>query len=106
MTHETKHTPGPWVAQPTVDSTCHNIFGTSKNQEYHIGTLQGGSRADVQIAKANARLIAAAPELLEALQYCLEAANAYEAKALYSGNLHEIVQEKARAAIAKARGQQ
>lgn len=53
----------------------------------------------------NTRLIAAAPELLEALQYCLEAANAHKVKALHSGKLHEIVQEKARAAIAKARGQ-
>ncbi len=43
---------------------------------------------------------------IKALQKCLEAANAHECKALYSGTLHEVVQEYARAAFATAKGGQ
>ena len=84
----TQHTPGPW-----------SIAG------YHVGTM-GVTVASVIYAagaeRANARLIAAAPDLLAALE---RIANSEE----YHGDTFscdfETLQSVARAAIAKATGQ-
>lgn len=65
------HTPGPWEITHTVATNRVNIFGTAKNQEYHIGTLQGSSEMDLDVFKANAQLIAAAPQMLDALKRCV-----------------------------------
>src|SRR5690348_14469594 len=51
------------------------------------------------------QLVEQRKELMGALQYCLEAANAHECNALHSGVLHEIVQQQARAVLAHARGE-
>lgn len=51
--------------------------------------------------KANARLIAAAPEMLEALERCIAIANSAGGHGVIPGRIIEI----ARAAIAKARGE-
>jgi hypothetical protein len=88
-----QHTPGPWQV--------------NSNDPLHVCDADGESRgcspiAFVQVgndgrwtAKANARLIAAAPELLERLEELLE----------YSENLRGSgVYNRARAAIAKATG--
>ena len=85
-----QHTPGPWqqsARQP------YSVIGTCARDICMI--LDSGS--DIQ--KANARLIAAAPELLDAL------------KALMSRDLDHRLHgfpelEKARAAIVKAEGAQ
>ena len=81
---DTKHTPGPWV-----------ISGRST-----INAGRGGWVASVSQSnrEANARLIAAAPELLEALRV-LEAALIRDMGAGYSGVA------RCQAAIAKAAGQ-
>lgn len=104
----TKHTPTPWAIVPTVDCTRHNIFGRAVNQEYHIGTLQGGSIKDVDIAKANAAFIVRAcnahEELTEALKWALGVITTCEE------NAHNIDwsighfgrKGKAQAALAKA----
>lgn len=76
------HTPGPWATyrdQLSVGET-HGHSGICEVWERHGG--QGFE---------NARLIAAAPELLEALECLLKAD-------------HDDVRAMARAAIAKARG--
>lgn len=54
---QTKHTPGPWIAHSYVGAWCviHSANGVFKN----IALVPGG--------EADARLIAAAPDLLEAL---------------------------------------
>ena len=97
-TNKTAHTPGPWVAR-MVDS-----------QEWHIdsrhyaqtgaGTWSGLAVAygcddmpdeGARVAEANARLIAAAPELLEALDLLLHDRTPWTVSC-------------ARAAIAKATG--
>lgn len=60
------HTPGPWAIgkyDEVVDSSGNTI-------RVHGMTLTSG-----ELAKANARLIAAAPELLEALQAVAYAAD-------------------------------
>jgi hypothetical protein len=78
-----KHTPGPWLPY-------------SNSAQQRICTHNGGDIASVHCSRkewlANARLIAAAPELLAALRAC-------EAR-LQSGN--EAIAGQARAAIAKA----
>jgi len=63
VNEEVKHTAGPWSVQFARRDTMHTIYGASGTGEA-IGTVNGW-RAD---ALANARLIAAAPDLLEAGQ--------------------------------------
>ena len=62
---ETKHTPGPWMQPLQANSvTIRHPHVISDNGEIAIATWQGSE----QVTNANARLIAAAPELLAALQ--------------------------------------
>ncbi len=57
-----KHTPGPWhVSKSTMDRL---IYADSEHA-FDLAIVRDGGTADVD---ANARLIAAAPELLEAAQ--------------------------------------
>ena len=81
-----KFTPGPWTAKP-FDRTWVVCFG---GDEYLIGGVHLNR-------EANARLIAAAPELLEALK------DAYELM-LGNGPRINILRAKAFDAIAKATG--
>lgn len=90
----TKHTPGPWLFRtaPTSAGICHIVSAAGWRGAFIYGD---GIREAVDDAipraqelAANARLIAAAPELLEAC------------KAALSDDQHYI--EKCRAAIAKA----
>ncbi len=62
--NKTSYTPGPWTLTATVETGRKNLFGS----DFHVGTLVSGSRQEIGTFKANARLIAAAPELLEALE--------------------------------------
>lgn len=94
----TQHTPGPWTIRPyNFDAVrdaqgifsagcripiCHSIMGNDLGQ-----------------ADANARLIAAAPELLAALQRALDAIEYYHAREGSPDTLAD-----ARAAIARATG--
>lgn len=97
-----KHTPGPWYVGP-----YNRIWRRSPLELYEYG---GGVAGDSPIAaafygraswvnkfpsEANARLIAAAPELLEALEGLLNA--------LPSATTHPAIAQ-ARAAIRKATG--
>ena len=92
MKTETKHTPGPWyhegTPQPVIASES-----DPKGRDIALVRLWDGDEAE-----ANAHLIAAAPEMLEAL----------EAVVANCGHLN-WEQEKAlidaRAAIAKAKGE-
>lgn len=87
----TQYTPGPW-----------RIGTPPPNGEQTIGTLNGlmvavaTTGAEMEETKANARLIAAAPELLEALQSVLD--NCLDSEELCAAHA------KARAAVAKATG--
>lgn len=73
--NETKFTPGPWKV--SVDNNG-SIFGDLNNPAHdgdnpYIGTVAGiGSDNDDPECTANAKLIAAAPELLECLIDCLD----------------------------------
>ncbi len=91
------HTPGPW----TVDWESSDLFSQFHarawiNAEglHHIGYVDGPSSEE---RRANARLIAAAPELLEALQLLVAGIENGVSKTF-------VPLQHARAAIAKAEG--
>lgn len=67
---ETKHTPGPWSVSPTAG---HETHGQSA-----VCDESGKSIAIVYDGKANAALIAAAPELVDALQRCMDSIKALD----------------------------
>ncbi len=89
MTVSTKHTAGPWESQATAG---HDIHGQSSV----YSECDGKDIAIVYDGEANARLIAAAPELLEALREIQDH--------LYTKQDFARCREMARAAIAKAKG--
>ena len=60
--NETKHTPGPWKKDGL------DFFGSNGDKVVVSDGPSFGSASNFPRAAANARLIAAAPDLLEALQ--------------------------------------
>jgi hypothetical protein len=103
---EIKHTPGPWFfagKHPECE-----VRYVSLNVEDHfdgeIATLYHGEGA---MQEANARLIAAAPELLEALLWCKSQGWLQYTKRIPNQNAAFCDGvDKALAAIAKATGSQ
>ena len=97
-----KHTPGPWAYSTSPEGWSYtiniyqaeNAAHTPDYSDVAFRTCTGGRKA---IQEANARLIAAAPDLLEALWVCMEH------NRLHHGDSHNTVIQ-ARAAIAKAEG--
>lgn len=85
--HPLSHTPGPWQFKPRSPrgTMLQGLYGSK-------GELITYFKVD--LLDANARLITAAPELLEALEQALQLINNQSALAA-----------KMRAAIAKARGE-
>jgi len=67
---KTKHTPGPWIYQPVKFKGQHHHFEISSSHEdfdtYWIAKIQK-VKTEQYSSEANAKLIAAAPELLDAL---------------------------------------
>jgi len=68
----TKHTPGPWGAEPSPLDARYQIWGARDNGErVLIGYVYGSSDinpAHVILPEENARLIAAAPKMKELLE--------------------------------------
>ena len=100
---ERKHTPGPWIARrATGEDNC--IATLASNSRGGIPTClweilpEAGHAMTTRQQAANARLIATAPELLDALTDlvggCGKEGDLFSSEAM----------EKARAAIAKAEG--
>ena len=94
-----KHTPGPWNVSEEFDGT------SIKAGMFHVThTIQacGFHEPDVDkaVTQANARLIAAAPELLDALNAMLTHMGMDE------DEWNKVTFNQARAAIAKATGEQ
>ena len=96
-----EHTPGPWQIDPAEqhDTSGSRIFKVCNAKPY------GGLIADVsawwvdtQSAEANARLIAAAPELLKALKMVVNK--------LEGWSYHSTAAKEGRAAIALASAQE
>jgi hypothetical protein len=93
-----KHTPGPWQVHGS------HIYTADPERALLAQVFNSGSKASDYPLQANARLIAAAPELLEALKECLP----YVGQTLANtGSMDAYYTEaKACAAIAKATGEQ
>ena len=73
MSNNTKHTPGPWYV---YDDEYPVINTTFDDEKYDIATIPADGLPQVQV-QANARLIAAAPELLAQLVDCRALIHAY-----------------------------
>jgi len=110
------HTPGPWSYVPSTEhhgpyvtsdygSTVCDCYTMSHPGE--MSTRNGGRSKPVhfmhEMADANARLIAAAPEMLEALQHIAEYWNRDQNETAMADALWHII-ETAEALIAKAEG--
>ncbi len=86
------HTAGPWRMQPTSMKGQYLVQG---------GDIRSGDGFSLQFSESNARLIAAAPELLEALEDLILDAE----KQMKNPSHHMLFSlPKARAALAKATG--
>lgn len=96
MTNETKHTPGPWQAGRADMASI--VDGVDSKWIYagdeYVAIASGRVTGTWETVMANAHLIAAAPELYEALEDAVDLLTA----AGYSTLEH-------RAALAKARGE-
>ena len=79
---KTQHTPGPWTCQPIGDESECNILGP-------------GRELVATVSDNDARLIAAAPDLLAACKRFLGRTHLFDA-------MTEVDKEVIRAAIAKA----
>ena len=88
----TKHTPGPWITDSKERTdTARYIMAAARPFPHTIARIDLTNRAEDE---ANAALIAAAPELLEALEALISPVGVVM--------LHDL--DRARAAIAKVRG--
>lgn len=87
-----KHTPGPW--QLAEKYNCKDVRAVDGP---YVADCNASAAIDWRTKEANARLIAAAPELLENLIGCVEA---------LASHVPDCVEVQcARAAIAKATGE-
>ena len=101
-----KHTPGPWAVERDAEGRLHVVEGDFLDVA-EVGYLSGPD------PEANARLIAAAPELLEALEQLFRIGEFYSS-AIEHDNYGEHGRKMdlaewatlAQAAIAKAKGEQ
>lgn len=95
-----KGTPGPWEIKPEeVDRPYIRIRGTRLGGRFKVANVlspnyDGVHHREAHETRANARLIAAAPELLEALQIIC-----------FFEDISSAQREIAEAAIAKATGE-
>ncbi|GLT02830.1 hypothetical protein GCM10007897_42540 [Sphingobium jiangsuense] len=93
-------TPGPWRVDPNANCDIQTSDGLLEVAATHPSLLTGG-RNDPARARGNANLIAAAPELYEALSWFINDIDGTHTVMLdFDANV-----ERARAALAKARGE-
>lgn len=93
MQPDPKHTPGLWQV-----SVCHDVTGYPT---YAIHGVSGDEKRNTVRLESNARLIAAAPELLEALKSLISTVDRIDDSAHDRIDLLDEA-DKARAAIRKA----
>lgn len=79
---ETKHTPGPWRYESTSGSNYARIFLSADEGD--------GDNLRGYCGEANARLIAAAPELLAAIQAMMSAGGKDEFQASFDNAKHLV----------------
>lgn len=82
-----KHTPGPW----TYRKKLHALHGNSDLFEIHWSS-EGECTAEIVHGEANARLIAAAPEMLNLLKELEEWFRDCSSDPTYANQIAEIVE--------------
>lgn len=90
-----KHAPGPWATKPQGEANHHAIL--LENGKWLAALQFNGELTEAQ-QEANARLIAAAPELLAALQLLYDTGS--------DSTMWDWAHSQARAAMNKAGGTQ
>jgi hypothetical protein len=109
-----EHTPGPWRREKYRDSENYSLTIVADNPygdkwgTWAVAHAHGWGGDDHHQSEANARLIAAAPDLLEAcermLPFLVEFCNLYPAHSDQVAVPRAFALGNARAAIAKAQG--
>ncbi len=89
MTETAKHTPGPWHAKPSMHGKRYKYVQIGKDESY----------TTLELAPADARLIAAAPDLLEAVKELTD-----QLALVAKDPINNLWVKQGRAAIAKAGG--
>lgn len=110
------HTPGPWVIIPGGDEWSSGRIATIEPRPETMVDVNYWIVAEVNYRRdehtANANLIAAAPDLLEALENLIDAYSRPDDRICCSGagcgcmgaTLHQQAEHYAKAAIARAKG--
>ncbi|MHC3750731.1 hypothetical protein ACYKDZ_17825 [Stutzerimonas stutzeri] len=98
----TKHTPGPWLVEGRT------VYALNDDGYNRFSALVQDAHTPGDELEANARLIAAAPDLLEAAELALEVAEGWihdqlDGTGIAGEALGKL--DSVRAAIAKARGE-
>lgn len=106
MSEETKFTPGPWEACRNGECPCRMVWNKPYDMVVAVAIAAsdeqytcGAGIVDKDMLRANSLLIAAAPELYEALSRSLNWLSSYP-----GGNASGVY-EQASAALKKARGE-
>lgn len=100
---QTKHTPGPWFL---INDACVGGPVESGWEQAGCGIAHCGMRARTsEEAAANARLIAAAPEMYEALKALLACPDISDVAGEDKDPETHAAESIARAALSKARGE-
>jgi len=92
----TSHTPGPWEIKPRVHA---EMFAAIMGADGHLVVNLGDGGNGIEQQTANGHLIAAAPDLLAALEVLLG-----RIETRFLGEVEKREADQARAAIAKAKG--
>lgn len=101
----TKHTPGPWLLDSQTIYTLHRFVHVETNR--WSATVCPYVGCPTEEAQANAQLISAAPELLEALQWLVKTHPYKQGTIGWSaGSDVRTAITTAKAVIAKALGEQ
>lgn len=107
--HVAPHTPGPWMVATDVYGRLDiSVFAKKVRYDSRVAMINGKeSRDDIapprEVALANAHLIAAAPEMLEALKNLLGEAAPFVGYAA-AGNRLNAARDRAATVILKAEG--
>jgi hypothetical protein len=110
---EANHTPGPFKVESTINDEYWAIRADDGSAEPIIALVKKVGTTDGEIyqdeAEANARMLAAAPDMLAELRQCCveieEAANVFDHKGLPSlASVYRKAAERITATIAKAEG--
>ena len=102
---ETKWTPGPWEVKPVELGVPYlRVRGTRLGMRHKVANVLATHdhpairEREIAETEANAHLIAAAPDLYEALETTVAALAS-------SGSMHQKALDAAEAALSKARGE-